>query len=85
MPETGPLTDVNDLIERYSLSTTMAVNLCNSILTTSGDPKDLVDSHTGKPGPKKRKAPPRHSRKTGYLWKTVKPEISDPTVKKELN
>ncbi|XP_034240208.1 uncharacterized protein LOC117644700 [Thrips palmi] len=79
LPTTGPMTDLNDLLERHALPTSSAVSLCKTILKSSGDPSELLSFHTDKIEKKKlRESKPKCSRKWNYLMKTVKPEIANP-------
>lgn len=76
----GKMADVNDLLERYSLPSTTAVSLCKTILESSGEPNDLLSINVAKFEKKKLKKnnPPR---KLNYLWRTIKPPVSDCEVR----
>lgn len=78
LPESGPINDVNDLMEKYSLPAATAVQLCKSILKANGEPSELLGIQADRKKKKRSYANNSASRKLSYLWRTIKPEVSDP-------
>lgn len=72
VPAKGPINNVNDLMEKYTLTVHSAVKLCNAILKSP----DKADAEPVKKALKKPVP-----RKMAYLLRGVKPAIQNPKVK----